>query len=101
MRVLRLLSWENVKCVEGLKEYYEYIGKFAPYLANRRKMYNVKATSWGDGTGKMLMIEEFDSFDALAKYEDDEEYQKGIINFCRLVNNAKTWVLRESISVPP
>jgi len=61
----------------------------------------VKSSGWSDGTGKMYNLMEFESYDAYAKFMDDEEYQKSFIHFCRLVNNIKMKVLRESISAPP
>ena len=101
MKVLVLTTWENPKSVEGLKKYYEYIEKYGQYLDERRKKYNVKASAWSDGTGKMYMLDEFENLEAYAKYNDDEEFQKKFIHFCRLVNNVKVKVLREAISVPP
>jgi len=101
MKVLVLTTWENPKCDEGLKKYYEYLEKHGPYWTERRKKYNVKSSAWSDGTGKMYMLEELESYEAYAKYADDEEFQKKFIHLCRLVNNVKIKVLRETISVPP
>ncbi len=49
----------------------------------------------------MYNMAEFESYEDYAKFMDDEEYQKNIIHFCRLVNNVKMKVLRGSISAPP
>lgn len=100
-KILTLTTWENPKCDEGLKKYYEWGEKNRPYWAERKKKYNVKTSGWGDGTGKMYNLDEFESYEAYAKFMDDEELQKSFIHLCRLVNNAKVKVLRESISAPP
>jgi hypothetical protein len=101
MKVLVLTTWENPKCDEGLKKYYENIEKYREYRTERTKKYNVKASAWSDGTGKMYNLGEYESYEAYAKFMDDEEYQKNIIHFFRLVNNAEIKVLRETISAPP
>lgn len=101
MKVLVLTTWENPKCDEGLIKYYEYNEKHRQYWTERRKKYNVKNSGWSDGTGKMYNLDEVESYEAYAKFVDDEEYQINFINFCRLVNNVEVKVLREAISVPP
>lgn len=101
MKVLVMTTWENPKCDEGLKKYYEYNEKHREYRTERWEKYNVKSSGWSDGTGKMYHLEEFESYEAYAKFADDEEYQKIFIHFCRLVNNPKVKVLRGSISAPP
>ena len=101
MKVISLLTYENVKCEEGLKKYYEFLEKDGPYFTERRKKFNVKLSSWGDGTGRMFWMDEFQSYEDYAKYVDDEEFQKRMIRFSRLVNNAEVKVLRESIMAPP
>ena len=101
MKVLVMTTWDNAKCVEGLKKYYEWVEKNRPYWIERRKKYNVKHSGWSDGTGKMYMLDEFESYEAYAKFQDDEELQKQFIHLCRHVNNAKVKVLRGSISAPP
>jgi len=101
MKVLVMTTWENPKCDEGLKKYYEFLEKHGPYWTERRKKYNVKSSAWGDGTGKLYNLDEFESYEAYAKFEDDEERQKKFIHLCRLVNNAEVKVLRQTISAPP
>ena len=101
MKVLVMTTWENPKCEKGLKKYYENLEKYREYRTERRKKYNVKSSGWGEGTGTMYNFDEFESFEAYAKFMDDEEHQKNFINFCRLVNNVKVKVLRGYISVPP
>jgi hypothetical protein len=101
MKVLTLTTWENPKDDEGLKKYYGFIQKDVPAIDERRKKYNVKSSSWSDGTGKMFMIDEFNSYEDYVKYTDDAEFQKMMIHFFRLVNNANTMILREGISAQP
>ena len=101
MKVLILTSWENVKSEEGLKKYYKWQDENRPYWIERRKKYNVRTQGWGDGTGLMYMTDELDSFEDYAKFQDDEEFQKSFIDFCRLVKNAKVKVLRGGIQAPP
>jgi len=101
MKVLVLTTWEIPKSDEGQKKYYEYINKHSQYWAERREKYNVKASGWSDGTGKMYVLREFESYDAYAKFFDDEEFQKTHIHLFRTVKNAKMKVLREAIPAPP
>ena len=101
MKVLVVTTWENPKCDEGLKKYYENLEKYREYRTERRKKHNVKSSAWGDGTGKMYVLDEYESYEAYAKFVDDEEFQKDFINLCRLVNNVEVKLLRGSISVPP
>jgi len=101
MKVLGLMTWENPKCEEGLKKYYENLEKYREYRTERREKYNVKSSGWSDGSGKMYNLMEFESYEDFAKFMDDEEYQKNFIHFCRLVNNVKVKILREAISAPP
>ena len=101
MKVLVLTTWENPKSDEGLKKFYEYQNKHSQYVTERREKYNVKSSNWSDGTGKLYNLREFESYDAYSKFFDDEEFQKRRIHFFRLVNNAKTKVLNESIRAPP
>ena len=101
MKVLVLTTWENPKSDEGLKKYYDYGDKTREYRHERIKKYNVKASGWSDGTGKMYYLMEFESYEAYAKYWDDEEIQKIWIYSFRNVKNAKIKVLRGQISAPP
>ena len=96
MKVLVLTTWENPKSVEGLKKYYENIEKYREYRTERTKKYNVKRSAWSDGTGKMYMLDEFESYGDYAKFMDDEELHRKIVQWCRVVNNVKFRVLRES-----
>ena len=101
MKVLVMTTWENPKSDEGQKKYYEYMNKHGQYWTERAKKYNVKASSWSDGTGKMYGLREFESYDAYARYFDDEEFQKSMIHFFRTVKNVEMKVLREPIMAPP
>ena len=101
MKVLLLTTWEIPKSVEGLKKYYNYNEKYVPRRLEREKKFNVKGSGWSDGTGKCYMLEEFENYEAFAKYMDDEEFHKDFVRFCRNMNNVKQTVLTETISVPP
>jgi len=101
MKVLVLRTWENPKSDEGQKKYYDYMNKHRQYWTERGEKYNVKASGWSDGTGKMYHLWEFESYDAYAKFVDDEEFQKTWIHFFRTVKNAEMKVLREAIPAPP
>jgi hypothetical protein len=101
MKVLQLATWENPKCEEGRKKYYECMDKHRKYWIERQEKYNVKASLWTDGTGKMYNMREFESYEDYAKFMDDEEFQYSAIDFFRTVNNAKVKVLRGSISTRP
>ncbi len=101
MKVLVLTTWENPKSDEDLKNYYDYMNKHRQYWTERNEKYNVKVSGWADGTGKVYNLREFESYEDYAKFNDDEKFQKTGIHFFRLVNNAKTKVLRESIMAPP
>jgi len=101
MKVLLLTTWENPKSVEGLKMYYTSVEKEFPRMLERQKKFNVKYSGWSDGTGKMYMLEEFDSYETFAKYMDDEEFQKDFVRICRRINNVKRQVLTEAMEVPP
>jgi len=72
MKVLLLTTWEIPKSVEGLKKYYNYNEKYVPRRLEREKKFNVKGSGWSDGTGKCYMLEEFENYEAFAKYMDDE-----------------------------
>ena len=101
MKVLLLTTWENPKCDESLKKYYDNIEKHREYRTERIKKFNVKQSGWSDGSGVMYHLREFESYEDYAKYMDDEEFQRNFVHFCRLVNNVKMKVLREAISAPP
>jgi hypothetical protein len=101
MKVLLLMTWDNPKSDEGLKKYYEVGSKTREYRRERMKKYNVKASDWSDGTGKMYYMLEFESYDHYAKFMDDEEIQRIWIKSFSTVNNAEMKVLREAISAPP
>jgi hypothetical protein len=101
MKVALLMTWENFKSDEGLKKYYDYGDETREYRTERRKKFNVKRSVWSDGTGKMYAVYEFESYDAYAKYMDDEEIQRIWINTFRTVKNAEMKVLRGAISAPP
>ena len=96
-----MTTWDNPKSDEGLKRYYDNIEKYREYRTNRLKEYNVKQSGWGEGTGKVYMLQEFESYMDYAKFADDEKLQKNLIHFLRLVNNAEIKVLRGSIHAPP
>ena len=49
----------------------------------------------------MYYLMEFESYEAYAKYMDDEEIQKIWIHAFRTVKNAKIKGLKELISAPP
>jgi len=98
VKVLELVTWEDPKSDEGLKKYHEFNEKVTEYWDERLKKHNVKRSVWSDGTGKIYGLYEFESYEAYAKFEDDEETQKIISGHFRLVNNGKRKVLREVIS---
>ena len=100
MKVLVLTTWENPKSDEGLKKYWDFMEKHRKYMTERINKYNVKRSGWADGTGKVYNLREFESYDAYAKFFDDEESHRIWINFSRLVNNLKIKVLRESFKSP-
>jgi len=101
MKVLVLTTWENPKSVEGLKRYYDNLEKQREYRAEITKKYNVKASDWTDGTGKMYNMMEFESYGAYAKLAEDIEFHKDMVRLFRLVKNVKIKVLRPGMSVPP
>ena len=101
MKILVVVSWENPKSDEGLKEYYEYNAKHSEVRDKRHEKYNVRVSGWGDGTGKMYWLREFENYQDYANYMDDEEHQKMMIHFFRIVKNGKIKVLREGITAPP
>jgi hypothetical protein len=101
MKVLLLTTWDNTQCDEGLKKYYEYMDKHRKYWTERNEKYGVKQSGWSDGTGKLYHMREFETYEDYAKYMDDEEFQKTLIHFFRLVHNAKMKVLRGAISARP
>ena len=101
MKVLVLTTWENPKSDEGQKKYWDNIEKHREHRTERAKKYNVKGSGWSDGTGKIYRMIEFESYDAYAKFFDDEEKQKDMTDFFRTVKNAKMKVLRESITSRP
>ena len=96
MKVLLLTTYENPKSEEGLKKRNEFFEKHGSVFSERRKKYNVKFSLWTDGTGKMYMLDEFESYGNFAKYMDDEELHRKNVQWCRVVNNVKFKVLRES-----
>ena len=101
MKVLVLSTWENPKSDEDLQKYYDYGNETREYRHARLKEFNVKYSGWSDGTGKMYYLMEFESYDAYAKFMDDEEYQKMMVHAWRNVKNGKVKILREQISAPP
>jgi len=101
MKVLVMTTWENPKDDEGLKKYYDNLDKYGEYRTERRKKYKVKSSNWGDGTGKMYVLDEFESFEAYAKFMDDEEVHRNMIHLSRLLNNVEIKLLRESFWAPP
>lgn len=101
MKVLLLITWENPKSDEDLKKYYDNLQEFSDYRSEKFEEYNANSSSWADGTGKMYVLTEFESFEDYAKYMEDVELQKNWINFSRLVNNVEMKVLREGLMVPP
>jgi hypothetical protein len=92
VRVLLLTTWEVPKSEEDLKKWREFNRQ---YFYERNEKYNVKASGWTDGTGKDYYMMEFESYDAYAKYMDDEELQRYFVQHCRLLNNVKMKTLRE------
>ena len=100
MKVLVIQEWDNVKDEAGLKKYYEYVETYQPYLQKSGEGI-AKRSGWSDGTGHVVSITEFESAEAFAKLWSDEEYQRRLIRFCRLVNSPSLRILRPSISEPP
>ena len=94
MKVLVLTTWENPKSDEGRKKWHELDRK---YFYERIEKYNVKTSEWSQGTGKMYYMMEFESYDAYAKFMDDEELQRYWTRACRLINNVELKVLREAL----
>ena len=87
-------TWESPKSDEGLKRWREYDKQ---YFRDRIEKHNVKTSEWTKGTGKYYYMMEFESFDAFAKFSDDEGIQRHYVNVSRLVNNFEMNVLREEI----
>ena len=96
MKVLQLWTWENPKPDEGRKKWHEYL-RAQQYFRERIEKHNVKTSEWTKGTGKIYYLMEFESYDAYAKFSDDEGIQRHYAHVSRLVNNLDMNVLREVI----
>lgn len=94
MKVLVLATWDKPKSEEGLKKLRASNQKYGEHRTEKNKKHNVKSTGWTDGTGKVYWMTEFESYEAFAKYMDDEEDQIIMTNFWRNVKNGKIEVLR-------
>ncbi len=99
MRVLVVLERDNAKDEERLKKYREYNQTYGPYRRGVQKGI-CKESTWTDGTGHVVDIQEFESMEDLAKVWGDDEYHSRFVRFCRLVDNASRRILRPAIPVP-
>jgi len=94
MKVLVLMTYEVPKSDEGRKAWREVDMQ---YYYDRIEKHNVKTSSWTEGTGKIYYMMEFESYDAYGKFMDDEELHRDFSRRCRLINNVKLRVLRETL----
>jgi hypothetical protein len=100
MKVLVMWEWDNSKDVERLKKYYEYAQTYVEYVSGVDKGI-CKRSTWVDGTGHHFQTLEFESMEDYTKVWSDDEYFSRFVRFCRLVDNARTHVLRPAVGVPP
>ena len=100
MKMLVIVEWDNTKNEERLKKFYEYTTTYLEYV-NRVDKGICKRNTWVDGTGHHFQTQEFESMEDYVKVWGDDEYFSRFVRFCRLVDNARTHVLRPAISVPP
>ena len=102
MKTLVIWEWDNFKDEETLKKYYEFLGAH-PGRA-RREALEVKRTYsgyWSDGVGHRVNIEEYESMEEFSKLWSDEELQRILVKFGRLVKNLSIRILRPAINAPP
>ena len=94
MKTLVIMEWDNFKDEDRLKKYFDYIGTY-PFRA-RREALEVKMVysgGWSDGTGHMVLIEEYESMEEFSKLWSDEEHQRKMIKLGRLVKNLDIRIL--------
>ena len=103
MKVLVIWEWENFKDEEKLKKYYEFNTKtFQPFLQKKHEGVKRKSLGgWVEQPGCVVDMTEYESMEEFSKIWSDEEVQRELINFGRLVKNLKMRILRPSIMAPP
>ncbi|MDQ1279063.1 MAG: hypothetical protein QG670_323 [Thermoproteota archaeon] len=94
MKILVLYTYTLPKTTEELKNLRDFNAKNTGASANRQKRLNVniKFSSGDDGLGNRFILAELGSQEDYDKLMADEEYQKYLFNWSRLVSNMKRTV---------
>ena len=94
MKTLVIMEWDNFKDEDKLKKYFDYIGTY-PFRARREalEVKRVYSGGWSDGTGHMVLIEEYESMEEFSRLWSDEEHQRKLIRLGRLVKNLSIRIL--------
>jgi uncharacterized protein (DUF1330 family) len=90
------MEWDDAKDEARLEEYYRHgPERRLPYFQKKIEEGIVKsAQGWGDGTGHIVFLIEFEDTDAFAKFWADPEWHKITLEFFPLVDNLRHRLMR-------
>ena len=94
-----LWEWDNPKDEERNRKRLEKSKEVNEYFYNIAKERKIKAKSsvWADGTGHVLMWGEYENFEEVAKWWEDEHLQRLFAEMSLLVDNMNIRWLRPMI----
>ena len=90
------IEWDDARDEPRLKKYYQYnLEKNRPWWQKKIDEGIVKsAQGWGDGTGHIVHLTEFEDTEAFAKFWADEKFHYLMLGFFPLVDNMKLRIFR-------
>jgi len=99
MPIGMLWEWDNPKDEERNKKRLKKSKEINEYFYKIAKERDIKAKSgvWADGTGHVLMWGEYESFEEVAKWWEDEHLQRLFADLSLLVDNMNIRWLRPMI----
>jgi len=103
MKVLVVVESTNPKEPERNKARYKHMAEGRPYREKlvQEKGIKVRSSGWGNGSGHMLGMFEFETFEDFEKMTTDPEFRKNFAKWSYLVDNVRVRIMYESFQMPP
>jgi hypothetical protein len=89
MKTLVIYEFDVPNKGKMLDEYLEYTRskEFREWMDKIQKAYNLKASGWANGTGKVIFMGEYENIDDFSKVWSNKEYQNKMAKISNLVHN--------------
>lgn len=103
MKVLVVTEWTNPKELERNKARYKLEAEWGSYGEKlvKEKGIKVRFSAWSNGSGHMMAITEFETFEDFEKMTTDPEWRKYKAKYSYTVDNIRIRIMYPPQQMPP